>query len=408
MKIRANRVTGIILFVALALLIAAAAPLPATAQTSSNESKNYELLHSEYKLIDGQMKITADVRVTAGENITVLAVGYDKSGNIIEMKTKTEFRMSGTTGVFQFMMDKGEQLDKVDIQAIGKIEEPYKVLAQSMVKEKDHVEAWIAVRTGSSQYMNVVAKGFNKNGKLVEINGASEFVMSNHASVFKIKLNEVNDIEKVQFLVLIDDQTYVVDYGTYIKNGRLIVTAVVKNGSAQNITSRVTPYDAKGKELNIQTNTSFAMSKYLYKLNMEIKDTSANKVALKFYDETGKTELSKRGILVTIDGAGLAVKQPPVKKDGRVSVPMRDIFEALGAEVGWEQETKTITAARGSKEIILQIGNKEAYIDGEKITIDVAPEIVKGSTMVPIRFVTEALGSKVFWDNDSQTVMIIR
>jgi len=408
MRIRTNRVTGFILFVALALLIAAAVPTPATAQTSTNESKNYELLHSEYKLIDDQMKITADVRVTAGENITVLAVGYDKSGNIIEIKTKTEFRMSGTTGVFQFMMDKGKQLDKVDIQAIGTIEEPYKVLAQTMVKEKDYVEAWIAVRTGPGQYMNAVAKGFNKNGKLVEINGASEFVMSNHATVFKIKLNAINDIEKVQFLVLIDDQTYVVDYGTYIKNGRLIVTAVVKNGSGQNITARVTPYDAKGKELNIQTNTSFTMSKYLYKLNMEIKDTSANKVALKFYDETGKTELSKRGILITIDGAGLAVKQPPVKKEGRVSVPMRDIFEALGADVGWEKETKTITATRGSKEIILQIGNKEAYIDGEKITIDVAPEIVKGSTMVPIRFVTEALGSKVFWDNDSQTVMIIR
>ncbi|MFC7679941.1 copper amine oxidase N-terminal domain-containing protein [Paenibacillus sp. GCM10028914] len=74
----------------------------------------------------------------------------------------------------------------------------------------------------------------------------------------------------------------------------------------------------------------------------------------------------------------------------------------------WNQETSTIIATRSTKEIKLQIGSKLAYIDGEQVTLSVEPSVINGSTMVPIRFVSEALGSQVYWDNGSQTVMIIR
>ena len=412
MIIRKNKSIIICLTIVLFVLLMLVHPTSGMANSSPNiDSTNVELLRSDNKIVDGKMKVTADVRVQVGEKVSLLVIGYDKSDNIIEMKTSSTYIFGGNTNVFQLTMDNGEQINKVDIQALGATEDPYKILAQTTITNKDHVEAVVAVKNGPmSQKMNIVAKGINKNGKVVEVRGTGSHAFDQTILIYKIKLEAVNDIAKVQFLVLVDDQTYLVDYGTYIKDGKLIVTAVLKNGAkGQQIMSKVTPFTAKGKELKIQTTSSYAFSNSTYDLKMAVNDKSANRVDLKFYDETGKNEIKKRdGILVTIDGQGLTVKQPPVKKEGRVSVPMRAIFEALGADIEWKQETKTVTATRGSKEIILQISSKLAYIDGEQVTLSVEPAVINGSTMVPIRFVAEALGSQVYWDNASQTVLIIR
>ncbi|MFC7679942.1 hypothetical protein [Paenibacillus sp. GCM10028914] len=333
MIIRNNKNIVIILTIVLFVLLMLVSPTPGMANPSPNtESSNIEILHSDYKIIDGKMKVTADVRVQEGEKVSLLVIGYDKSGEIIEIKQTSTHIFGGSTYAFQLTMDNGKQLSKVDIQALGATQEPYKILAQTTIKHKDHVEAVVAVKNGPiSQKMNLVAKGINKSGKVVEVRGTGSHAFEQSILIYKIKLEAVNDIAKVQYLVLVDDQTYLVDYGTYIKNGQLIVTSVFKNGAKpQQIMSKVTPYTANGKALKIRTNSSHAFSNSTYNLKVVINDKGANRVDLKFYDETGKNEIKKRkGIIVTIDGQGLAVKHPPVMKKGSVSVPMREIFEAL-------------------------------------------------------------------------------
>lgn len=109
---------------------------------------------------------------------------------------------------------------------------------------------------------------------------------------------------------------------------------------------------------------------------------------------------------VLLDGAQLSFDVPPVIEQGRTLVPMRAIFEALGAEVGWDGTTRTVTAARGQTTVRLTIGVKTAHKNGAPVTLDAPAKVVNGRTLVPLRFVSEALGCSVQWDAKTQTVTI--
>lgn len=97
---------------------------------------------------------------------------------------------------------------------------------------------------------------------------------------------------------------------------------------------------------------------------------------------------------------------PPTIINGRTMVPMRAIFEALGSQVQWNAASQSITATKGSIAINLQIGSTTATNNGTNVTLDVAPQIIDGRTLVPARFVSEALGAKVNWDAANRRVDI--
>ncbi|OMF61664.1 hypothetical protein BK141_21040 [Paenibacillus sp. FSL R5-0765] len=111
-------------------------------------------------------------------------------------------------------------------------------------------------------------------------------------------------------------------------------------------------------------------------------------------------------ISIYINDAELSSAQAPVMKGGRVLVPLRSIFEGLDAKVSYTNRTKTIVATRDDQEVTLKLGSKTAYINGEAISLDVPANTIKGNTMVPIRFVSEAFGEKVFWNSRNQRVDI--
>ena len=96
----------------------------------------------------------------------------------------------------------------------------------------------------------------------------------------------------------------------------------------------------------------------------------------------------------------------PTMINGRVMVPMRGVFENLGANVHWFEATRTVEANKGATDVQLQIGNSVARVNGNPVTLDVPPLIVADTTMVPLRFVSESLGADVTWDNPNQTVLI--
>ncbi|HAG08013.1 MAG TPA: copper amine oxidase [Desulfotomaculum sp.] len=97
---------------------------------------------------------------------------------------------------------------------------------------------------------------------------------------------------------------------------------------------------------------------------------------------------------------------PPETEKGRVLVPLRGIFEALQAKVDWDQSTATVTAVLEDKTILLTMGKQEALINEQKVWLDVPPQIRAGRTMVPLRFVSEALGAKVIWQNNPPAIYI--
>lgn len=111
-------------------------------------------------------------------------------------------------------------------------------------------------------------------------------------------------------------------------------------------------------------------------------------------------------ISVLIDGVKLYTPQAPVMIQGRVMLPMRSIFEALDASVKWNQKTKTVTATKDGTTVILKINSKTATINNKTVAMDVPAKNLKGNTMVPVRFVSEALGQKIGWNSKTKTVTV--
>lgn len=115
---------------------------------------------------------------------------------------------------------------------------------------------------------------------------------------------------------------------------------------------------------------------------------------------------AENNIGVEINGEKQHYDCSPIMKNDRVLVPMRGIFEALGAKVDWEEETETVFAEKADVKVEIAIGNKIAKINGKDIELDQSAVLLESRTLVPIRFVSEALGAKVEWNESSNTVEI--
>jgi hypothetical protein len=110
-------------------------------------------------------------------------------------------------------------------------------------------------------------------------------------------------------------------------------------------------------------------------------------------------------ITVTVNGQAIGLNPAPIERAGRVFVPLRGVFENLGATVVYENGV--INATAGSQTVSLTIGSRQATVDGQDQTLDVAPFIIGASTYVPLRFVSQALGATVDYDGSNQTVAVI-
>lgn len=111
-------------------------------------------------------------------------------------------------------------------------------------------------------------------------------------------------------------------------------------------------------------------------------------------------------VRVFVDGQPVGFDVPPMMASGRVLVPLRGVFERLGAVVTWDPATQTVLAARADTQVELRIGDPQAHINGQVAMMDVPALLVSGRTMVPLRFVSQTLGAQVAWDAAATTVQI--
>ena len=117
--------------------------------------------------------------------------------------------------------------------------------------------------------------------------------------------------------------------------------------------------------------------------------------------------LQANEISVTIDGVTVDFDgQPPIIVDGRTLVPVRGVFEALGFEVEWQQETQTATLMSDEYIVIISIGNDIFTTNGEEMPLDVPAQIIEDRTLLPIRAVLESVGHYVGWNNATRTVIV--
>lgn len=119
-----------------------------------------------------------------------------------------------------------------------------------------------------------------------------------------------------------------------------------------------------------------------------------------------QTSASNAKLSLVINGNYVTDEAEPILAEETAFVPMRLIFEALGAHVEWDQASETATAIKDGTQISLRVGSVEAAINDVAVVLDVAPRLINGKTMVPLRFVSEALGAQVQWKEETRTIII--
>ena len=118
-------------------------------------------------------------------------------------------------------------------------------------------------------------------------------------------------------------------------------------------------------------------------------------------------------VLMTLDSEWAMINSEPFKLEqapviigGRTMVPLRFITEALGLEITWEAETRSVLVEKDGNLIRLFIDSHTAELNGKSIMVDVPPTILNGRTLVPVRFVSEVLGYSVGWEGRTSEVTI--
>jgi hypothetical protein len=138
-------------------------------------------------------------------------------------------------------------------------------------------------------------------------------------------------------------------------------------------------------------------------------DRSKARYALLWSNRQGEqlSPVSTGGIRIMVNYIPVKAQVAPYIKNGRTMVPLRAIAESLGAQVYWISSEQRIELLQNMNKLQLWIGKSTALKDSQSLLLDVEPEIAGGYTFVPLRFVSEAFGAKVSWDDITKTAKVV-
>lgn len=115
-------------------------------------------------------------------------------------------------------------------------------------------------------------------------------------------------------------------------------------------------------------------------------------------------------IRIMLDGYPLGFPAEPIVVKGTTLVPFRAISEALGIQVTWDSKAKRISAVKGSGanaiRVQLTLNNTKATVNGNPVSLAVEPQTVDGNTLIPLSFFSQQFGAQVDWDQETRTVSI--
>lgn len=111
-------------------------------------------------------------------------------------------------------------------------------------------------------------------------------------------------------------------------------------------------------------------------------------------------------VKILVDGKVLECAQPPVIRDGTTLVPMRDVFEGLGASVEWNGDTRSASGTYNNTKLTVYADNGKILKNGEELKLTATPIIVNDRLLIPLRAVAEAFGYSVMWRGEDYTVSI--
>lgn len=138
----------------------------------------------------------------------------------------------------------------------------------------------------------------------------------------------------------------------------------------------------------------------------QVMKTSKKLGILKLPENFNIDNGSTKFIKVLIDDEEVYFDQDPIIYSNRVLVPIRAVMESIGANVEWDNNNITLT--KDNTNIEITIGETEVLLNGEILNLDVPAQIISGRTLVPVRFISQCLNYNVEWNQDTQTVNVIK
>jgi hypothetical protein len=197
-----------------------------------------------------------------------------------------------------------------------------------------------------------------------------------------------------------------------VKPGDLVYSISLAAGAQaiRNFDGTVTvslPYDGPVPVTVWYLDSAGNLEKMLYSYNATTKMLTFNTDHLSLFvvglesDGATRIRLTIGALAYTVGGEAKTMDAAPEIVDGRTMVPLRFIAEALGASVGWDGDSQTATVGLGSLTLAVTIGEAAPGMD-------VPAMIINDRTMVPLRYISEALGCEVVWNPDTQTIDIAK
>ena len=375
-----------------------------------------------------------------GSNYTLKYVGNDEKHDLIPGEyTVTLSLLSGDNATATFNVAKFGTIQDLDVamyaKTTGAAQDQYKKITDEIALGEDlKVEAkyvdenGIKIPAKNAEYGvdgkavvgNWASLGFNNQYKIAENTVANESLIGTTIYVKAYDSKAKKYVEK-ELTVVDAYNTYTLAFdpteGDANKDNTVTVSVVDADGDLANkVSGEVYAYvaDQSNADAKVTVSTKNAVDGKGKLTIFSDKETTVDiVVAVRNGDALyGKTleytvgeedALANTSVVMTIGSPDFVVNNqvitmedaaPYVAKD-RTFVPFRALGEAIGADVVWDNDARTVTYTLGKTEVVMTIGETTYTVNGEEKTMDVAPEITGERTYVPVRFVGEALGFKV-------------
>lgn len=206
-----------------------------------------------------------------------------------------------------------------------------------------------------------------------------------------IDMGQVNEIDSVE--ILWDYNNYSKEYGVYVSSD---------NVNYEKVFSTTT--GAGGNET-----VYFELKQARF---IKVSDDNPEKNAIGIFEVSGYnhqgTQVVKDNDLykIYVDRVKIPFDVDPLMKNDRLLVPFRAICEALSMTVGWDDAQQKVTATKNDTSIEMIIENANISVNGKQVVSDVAPTLHNSRTLIPLRFLAEAIGCEVGWSGETNTVTI--
>lgn len=175
----------------------------------------------------------------------------------------------------------------------------------------------------------------------------------------------------------------------------------------------VQTYSVEGKEYSQQALTYIPYPKqsntsdpYMIQIKYMADSTKDFYTFTYHYSWVNGSPPATDAISILLRGQPLVTDVAPIIVNGRTLLPLRSVLEALGASIDWNQTTRTVTATKEGIRVILVIDSVTATVNDVKQTLDTPPQIVNGRTLVPLRFLAETFGATVLWNQNTRVITI--